>query len=149
TDLYVAGVNRNFLYHNNRDGTFSDVTEKAGVTGISVSGKKPWSVSAAWLDFDNDGFLDLFVVNYLDWSFATNKLCGDPGRRLTCSPALYKGLPNLLYRNNGDGTFADVSASSGIDKHIGKGMGIAIADYDDNGFTDVFVANDNERNFLF
>jgi hypothetical protein len=148
-DLYVAGVNRNLLYHNNGDGTFGEVTEKAGVTGILASREKPWSVAAAWFDYNNDGFLDLFVVNYLDWSWTNNKLCGDPGKRLTCSPTLYKGLPNLLYRNNGDGTFTDVSTASGVGKHIGKGMGVAIADYDDNGFTDVFVANDNERNFLF
>ncbi len=148
TDLYVTGVNRNILYHNNRDGTFTDVTEKAGVTGI-FGGKKLWSVSAAWIDYDNDGLLDLFVTNYLEWSPENSRVCGLPGKRLSCPPSLYKGESNILYHNNGDGTFTDVSAASGIAECIGKGMGVAIADYDGDGWTDIFVANDNERNFLF
>jgi enediyne biosynthesis protein E4 len=148
TDLYVTGVNRNILYHNNRDGTFTDVTQKAGVTGIS-GGKKLWSVSAAWVDYDNDGLLDLFVTNYLDWTPENSRVCGAPGKRLSCLPSLYKGEPNILYHNNGDGTFTDVSDATGITKCIGKGMGVAIADFDDDGWTDIFVANDNERNFLF
>ncbi len=149
TDLYVTGVNRNILYHNNGDGTFSDVTTQAGVSGKGASGKKPWSVAAAWLDYDNDGLLDLFVVDYLDWSMSQNQVCGDPDKRLSCSPEIYKGLPNHLYHNNGDGTFTDVSAATGIANHIGKGMSIAIADYDGDGFTDIFVTNDKEPNFLF
>jgi len=148
TDLYVTGVNRNILYHNNHDGTFTDVTQKAGVTGVFGS-KKLWSVSAAWIDYDNDGLLDLFVANYLDWSPENSRVCGAPGRRLSCPPSMYKGEPNLLYHNNGDGTFTDVSAATGIANSIGKGMGVAIADYDGDGWTDIFVANDNERNFLF
>ena len=148
-DLFVAGVNRNILYHNNRDGTFSDVTQRAGVAGLDESGKKLWSVGAAWLDYDNDGRLDLFVSNYLDWSPENSHVCGEPGKRLSCSPALYKGTHNFLYHNNGDGTFTDVSRATGIAQHIGKGMGVAVADYDGDGFIDVFVANDNERNFLF
>ena len=88
-------------------------------------------------------------MNYLDWSFAKNKLCGDPGKRLSCSPALYDGLPNMLYRNNADGTFTDVSTEAGIAAHIGKGMSAAIADYDEDGRPDIFVTNDSERNFLF
>jgi enediyne biosynthesis protein E4 len=148
-DLYVTGYNRNFLYHNNGDGTFTDVTEKAGVAGVSANGKKLWGISAAWLDYDNDGRLDLFVTNYLDWSFATSRVCGTPGKRLSCSPTLYKGQPNILYHNNGDGTFTDVSETTGIAKYIGKGMGVAIADYNSDGWMDIFVANDNERNFLF
>jgi enediyne biosynthesis protein E4 len=148
-DLYVTGYNRNFLYHNNGDGTFTDVTQKAGVTGVSSSGKKLWGIAAAWVDYDNDGKLDLFVTNYLDWSFANSKVCGAPGKRLSCSPTLYKGEPNILYHNNGDGTFTDVSDSMGISQHIGKGMGVAIADYNDDGWMDIFVANDNDRNFLF
>jgi hypothetical protein len=147
-DIFVAGVDRNILYHNNRDGTFADVTEKAGVSGVS-NGKKPWSVGAAWLDYDNDGLLDLFLSNYLDWAMEKNVLCGAEGMRLSCSPALYQGLPNSLYRNNGDGTFKEVSASTGVSAYIGKGMGLAVADLDDDGFPDVIVANDNERNFLF
>ena len=103
----------------------------------------------AWVDYDSDGHLDLFVVNYLDWSFAKNQLCGDAGKRLSCSPALYDGLPNMLYRNNGDGTFTDVSTEAGIADHIGKGMSAAVADYDADGRPDIFVTNDSERNFLF
>ncbi len=148
TDLYVTGVNRNVLYHNNKDGTFTDVTQKAGVTGTS-GGKKLWSVAAAWVDYDNDGLLDLFVTNYLAWSPENSRVCGPPGKRLSCPPSLYKGEPNILYHNNGDGTFTDVSVATGIAKCIGKGMGVAIADYDGDGWTDIFVANDNERNFLF
>src|SRR5713101_6879185 len=148
-DIYVTGVNRNTLYHNNGDGTFTDVTERAGVAGIGPNGKKLWSVSAAWIDYDNDGRLDLFVSNYLNWSFETSKVCGPPGRRLSCSPTVYKGEPNFLYHNNGDGTFTDVSAATGIAEHIGKGMGVAIADYNADGWMDIFVANDNQRNFLF
>jgi hypothetical protein len=148
-DLYVTGYNRNILYHNNGDGTFTDVTGKAGVTGVSSSGKKLWGIAAAWIDFDNDGKLDLFVTNYLDWSFATSRVCGAPGKRLSCSPTLYKGEPNILYHNNGDGTFTDVSESMSISQYIGKGMGVAIADFNDDGWMDIFVANDNDRNFLF
>ena len=148
-DLYVVGFNHNTLYHNNGDGTFTDVTAKAGVAGLSFTGKKLWGVAAAWVDYDNDGKLDLFISNYLDWSFANSKVCGAPGRRISCSPTLYKGTPDILYHNNGDGTFTDVSEAMGISSHIGKGMGIAIADYDGDGWMDIFVANDNYRNFLF
>jgi len=149
TDLYVTGVNRNILYHNNGNGTFSDVTSHAGVSGTDANGRKLWSVGAAWFDYNNDGYLDLFVANYLDWSAANSKLCGEEGKRLSCSPGMYAGLPNILYRNNGDGTFTNVSAASGIGDQIGKGMSVAIADYDGDGFMDIFVANDQQRNFLF
>ncbi|HEY1803102.1 MAG TPA: CRTAC1 family protein [Terracidiphilus sp.] len=149
TDLYVTGVNRNFLYHNNGDGTFTDVTEHAGVTAITAAGKKMWSVSAAWVDYDNDGRLDLFVDSYLDWTPENNKVCGPPGRRLSCHPNLYDGQASFLYHNNGDGTFTDVSAKMGISEHIGKGMGIAIADFNGDGWMDIFVANDKVANFLF
>jgi hypothetical protein len=147
-DVYVTGVNRNILYHNNHDGTFTDVTARAAVSGVS-GGKKQLSVSAAWVDYDNDGYLDLFVTDYLDWSAETSKVCGVPGKRLTCPPSLYTGEASILYRNNGDGTFTDVSVPTGIAGQIGKGMGVAIADYDGDGWMDIFVANDNERNFLF
>ena len=148
TDLYVTGINRNILYRNNHDGTFSDVTERAGVAGVA-DGKKLLGVSAAWVDYDNDGRLDLFVTNYLDWSPENSKICGEPGKRLSCPPSLYAGQPNILYHNNGDGTFTDVSAAMGIGGEIGKGMGVAVADYDGDGWMDIFVANDNQRNFLF
>ncbi|HSV90828.1 MAG TPA: CRTAC1 family protein [Nitrospiraceae bacterium] len=149
TDLYVTGINHNILYRNNHDGTFTDITEKAGVSGVNSSGKKLFSISAAWIDYDNDGHLDLFVTNYLDWSPETSKVCGLPGKRLSCPPSLYPGEPNILYHNNGDGTFTDVSESTGIAGQIGKGMGVAVADYDGDGWMDIFVANDNARNFLF
>jgi hypothetical protein len=149
TDLYVTGINHNILYRNNHDGTFTDVTERAGVSGMNSAGKKLLSVSAAWIDYDNDGRLDLFVTNYLDWSPETSKICGLPGKRLSCPPSLYSGEPNILYHNNGDGTFTDVSESTGIAGQIGKGMGVAVADYDADGWMDIFVANDNARNFLF
>lgn len=149
TDLYVAGVNRNILFRNSGDGTFTDVTVKAGVTGAIP--EKRWSISAGWFDYDNDGRLDLFVVNYCKWSPTGDPYCGLPkqGYRCYCHPKHYEGLPNTLYHNNGDGTFTDVSDSAGISAHIGKGMGVAFADYDDDGRPDVFVANDTVRNFLF
>src|SRR3984893_16963475 len=125
------------------------MTFKAGVQDVSPTGKKLWGVAAAWVDYDNDGKLDLFVTNYLDWSFETSRVCGAPGKRLSCSPTFYKGEPNILYHNNGDGTFTDVSAAMGIGGEIGKGMGVAVADYDGDGWMDIFVANDNERNYLF
>lgn len=146
TDLFVASLNSRILYRNLGGCRFEDATESAG---LEIAGDEPWSVAAAWLDYDNDGWLDLFVVNYLDWSWDTNRVCGDPGRRLSCSPAHYKGLPNMLYRNKGDGTFADASRGSGIGAHVGKGMSAGIADFDDDGFTDIFVTNDSVRNFLF
>jgi hypothetical protein len=148
TDIYVTGVNQNILYHNNGNGTFTDVTAHAGVSGIS-NGKKMLSVSAAWIDYDNDGRLDLFVTNYLDWTPQNSKVCGPVGKRLSCPPSMYVGEPNILYHNNGDGTFTDVSKEIGIAAQVGKGMGVAIADYDGDGWMDIFVANDNERDFLF
>ena len=110
-----------------------------------------WSVAAGWFDYDNDGRLDLFVVNYVDWTPQRNKFCGDQGRglRVYCHPKHYAGLPNALYRNRGDGTFEDVSEPSGIARHIGKGMSVAFADYDDDGFADVMVTNDAVPNYLF
>jgi hypothetical protein len=149
TDFYVTGLDHNTLYHNNGNGTFTDVTEHARVTGATAAGKKLLSVSAAWLDYDNDGRLDLFVTNYLDWTPENSKVCGAVGKRLSCPPSLYPGEPGILYHNNGDGTFTDVSAEMGISTQIGKGMGVAIGDYDSDGWMDIFVANDNERNFLF
>ncbi len=149
-DIYVVSVTKNQLFRNNRDGTFSDVTEKAGVPGGVLNGKKMWSVSAAWLDYNNDGHLDLFVSNYCRWDVNKDPWCGpSPTVRAYCHPKNYPPLPDTLYRNNGDGTFTDVSAEAGLNPHAGKGMGAAIADYDGDGFMDVFVANDNHPNFLF
>src|SRR5712692_10454518 len=149
TDLYVTGVNRNVLYRNERGARFVDVTERAGVAGLGAGGKKLWSVGAASLKYNNDGDLDLFVANYLDWSPENNRICGAEGKRLGCSPTYYEGLPNLLYRNDGAGRFTDVSGSTGIAAHVGRGMSVAVADADGDGFADVFVANDQLRNFLF
>ncbi len=145
-DLFVTGVRENMLYRNRGDGTFEDVTQKAGLRGDGT-----WSVAAGWFDYDRDGLLDLFVVRYVKWDPAKEPYCGDPrpGYRAYCHPRLYEPLPNALYRNQGDGTFRDVSAESGIGAHRGKGMGVAFADYDHDGFPDVFVANDTEPNFLF
>jgi hypothetical protein len=115
-----------------------------------LDGKKMWSVGAGWFDYDKDGWLDLFVSNYCKWEVNKDPVCLAGGRlRAYCSPNLYEPLPNTLYRNNGDGTFTDVSKQVGIDKDFGKGMGVAFNDYDGDGFLDVFVANDNAPNFLF
>jgi enediyne biosynthesis protein E4 len=146
-DLFVTGFNRNQLFHNNGDGTFTDRTEKAGVSGVQKKGK-PWSVAAGWIDYDNNGLLDLFVVNYLDYSLATAHSCKTGNIVDYCSPNEYRGTPNMLYRNNGDGTFTDVSQQSRISQYSGKGMGVAFADYDGDGFTDIFVSNDSIPNFL-
>lgn len=147
-DLYVTGFNCNQLFHNNGDGTFSDVTEKAGVSGIVAGHGKSWSVAAGWIDYNNDGLLDLFVVNYLDYSISTAHSCQTDSIIDYCSPNEYSGTPNILYQNRGDGTFTDVSHQSHISKYAGKGMGVAFADYDDDGFTDIFVSNDTFPNFL-
>lgn len=149
-DIYVVNVTANHLFRNNGDGTFTDVAPKAGVASPMLNGKKMWSVSAAFLDYDNDGQLDLFVSNYCKWEVNKDPWCGpSPKLRAYCHPKNYEPLPDTLYRNNGDGTFADVSAAVGIDKHTGKGMGAAIGDFDGDGFMDIFVANDNHPNFLF
>jgi hypothetical protein len=147
-DLYVTGVNRNQLFHNNGDGTFTDVTAKAGVSGVIPGYGKAWSITAGWFDYNNDGHLDLFVVNYLDYNMKTAKLCGTQGMPAYCSPVDFLGTPNILYRNNGDGTFTDVSQQSHISRYVGKGMGISFADYDNDGFTDVFISNDTFQNYL-
>jgi len=149
-DIYVLNVGKNQLFRNNHDGTFTDVTDQAGVGGGTLDGKKMWSVSAAWVDYNNDGLLDLFVSNYCKWEVNKDPVCSPrPGIRAYCHPNYYGNLPNTLYRNNGDGTFTDVSAETGIAKYSGKGMGAVIADYDGDGFMDIFVANDNRPNFLF
>jgi hypothetical protein len=144
TDLFVGGVNRNILYRNKGDGTFEDVTVKAG-----LAGPQRWSVGGGWFDFDSDGWLDLFVVNYCAWDPAKEQPCLARGERIYCHPRHYAGRPNALYRNNGDGSFTDVSVASGIAAHVGKGMAAAFFDYDRDGKLDVFVTNDAAPNFLF
>jgi len=145
-DLYVTGYGRAILYHNNGDGTFTDVTAKAG-----VADEGQWSSSAGWFDFDHDGWLDLVVANYLDWSPQNNPWCGDkaPGYRSYCSPNNYRGLKTRLYRNNHDGTFTDVSDKSGVSAPESKGMGVVLFDFNHDGWTDIAMANDTWPNFLF
>jgi hypothetical protein len=144
-DIYVTGFGGNTLYRNNGNGTFTDVTKKAGVAAGG------WSASAGFFDYDNDGKLDIFVTRYVDWTFKTNRYCGEkrPGFRAYCHPDNYDGVTNILYHNNGDGTFTDVSAKAGIANPNGKGLGVAFADYDGDGFTDIFVANDSVQCFLY
>ncbi len=149
-DIYVASVTGNHLYHNNHDGTFSDVTEKAHVGGGLYQGRKMWSAAAGWFDYNNDGRLDLFLSNYCRWEVNKDPMCLNGGRlRAYCHPKFYEPLPSTLYRNNGDGTFTDVSEETGIAKRLGKGMGVSFNDYDGDGYTDIFVANDNMPNSLF
>ena len=149
-DIFLANVTGNQLFHNNGDGTFTDVTAKAGLSGAKLNGKKMWSVGAGWFDYNNDGKLDLFVVNYCVWEVNRDPVCLlKEGVRGFCHPKLYAPLHNTLYRNNGDGTFTDVSAETGIAQAFGKGMSVAFADYDGDGFLDAFVANDTTPNFLF
>ncbi|MDA2930832.1 CRTAC1 family protein, partial [Acidobacteria bacterium AH-259-O06] len=145
TDLFVTTFGRNLLYRNAGDGTFVDETDRAGVTGGE------WSSSAAFLDYDGDGDLDLFVARYVDFDFDRAFTCGDPARgvRAYCHPDVYDGLPSLLYGNNGDGTFSNVSEKTGIGAHVGKSLGVVAADLDDDGRIDLYVANDSIRNFLF
>lgn len=149
-DLFVTGVHANTLYHNNCDGTFTDVTKKAGLDkSIDPEYGPLWSVAAAWVDVNNDGLLDLFIVNYMQWSYTDKPLCMTQGIADYCHPRFYKGLPNQLFLNQGDGTFKDVSKEWGIRSQVGKGMGVGVADYDLDGKPDLFVANDAEYNFLF
>ena len=149
-DIFLANVTGNQLFHNNGDGTFTDVTAKAGLAGAEMDGKKMWSVGAGWFDYNNDGKLDLFVVNYCVWEVNKDPYCHVKGGvRGYCHPKLYASLHNSLYRNNGDGTFTDVSNETGISAHMGKGMSVSFADYDGDGFLDAFVANDTTPGFLF
>jgi enediyne biosynthesis protein E4 len=141
-DLYVTSYGKNILYHNNGDGTFADVTAKAGVAGGG------WSVSAGFFDYDNDGKLDLFVTRYMDWDTKHSKDCGG-NYHTYCPPEAFPATTNILYHNNGDGTFTDVSQRSGIAAKKGRALGVAFADYDGDGFTDIFVANDGMQQYLF
>jgi hypothetical protein len=145
-DLYVTGYGRAILYHNNGDGTFTNVTAKAG-----VGDEGQWSTSAAWFDFDNDGWLDLVVLNYLEWTPKNNLWCGEekPGYRSYCSPNEYRGQRIRLYHNNHDGTFTDVSAKSGVGVPEAKGLGVVTADFTGSGRQDIAIANDTWPNFLF
>ena len=140
-DLYVTNFGPNVLYHNDGQGVFSDVTSRAGV-GSALLG-----ASCAFADIDTDGDVDLFVTNYVDPD--SSKICGDARARAYCRPDVYSGVPSTLYRNNGDGTFTDVTRASGLDRADGKGLGVVFTDYDGDGRADLFVANDLTRNFLY
>jgi len=145
-DLYVTGFGENHLYHNNGDGTFTDVTQTLAVGGGG------WSTSAGWIDFDRDGRLDLFVVRYLVWDFENGSIeCGDtrPGFRAYCHPDNFKGVSNILYHQKSNGRFEDVSAKVRIADPNGKGLGVAFADFDNDGWSDIFVANDSVRQSLY
>jgi hypothetical protein len=149
-DLFVVGVHGNQLYHNNGDGTFTDVTRKAGLAGPGSPGRPAWSVAACWIDYDNDGRLDLFISNYCDWEPGTDPICGGMAdqSRAYCHPDKYRAQPMQLYHNNGDGTFTEITAKQGMPELLGKGMGVAMADFAGDGYPGLFVANDNARNLL-
>ncbi len=154
-DLYVTNYGRNAFYRNREDGTFAERAQAAGVADPR------WSTSAAFFDYDNDGDLDLYVVNYLDLTTDTNRLCGGAvassgaalrvpaGQRTYCSPRRYNGAPDALFRNEGDGQFAEMAQVSGVFSPFGKGLGVAAADFDLDGYLDVYVANDGTRNFFY
>jgi enediyne biosynthesis protein E4 len=144
-DLLVTSLGGNTLYHNNGDGTFTDVTAKAGVAGGG------WCTGACFVDYDRDGRLDLVVTRYVEWNFSSNVYCGlhRPGYRDYCHPDQFKPISHLVYHNNGDGTFTDVSKQSGIGASLGKGLGIAINDFDQDGWPDIVVANDSFPEQLF
>jgi enediyne biosynthesis protein E4 len=145
-DLYVTGYGENHLYHNNGDGTFTELTKKLGVAGGG------WSTSAGWIDYDRDGRLDLFVARYLDWDFEKGSIrCGDarPDSHAYCHPDNFKGATNILYHQKPDGTFEDVSEKAGFADPSGKALGVAFADFDNDGFMDIFVANDSVRQSLY
>jgi hypothetical protein len=144
-DLYVTSVGPNVLYHNNGDGTFTDVTRTAGV------GSSSWGTSCAFADFDRDGYLDLFVTNYVAADAKRSPFCGNAltRTRFYCHPLNFDPLPSIVYHNNGDGTFTDVSVESGVGAYRGNGLGVVVGDFDDDGWPDVFVANDSTPNFLF
>ena len=148
-DIFVAGVHHNTLYHNNGDGTFTDVTAKAGLDKPDPQYGPLWSVGAAWIDVNNDGLLDLVVINYLQWDGAHEPDCEGYGHREYCHPKFYKPTPNQLFINNGDGTFRDASVEAGFRAHPGKGMGVAMADAELTGKMDLIIPNDKLMNSYF
>jgi len=149
-DLFVAGVHENFLYRNNGDGTFSDVTKLAGLQSPGSLGRPAWAVGACWIDYDNDGKLDLFISNYCDCQSGTEPICGGMAdqARAYCHPDEYHAEPMQLFRNNGDGTFTEVTRKQGLPDLLGKGMGLTVADFAGDGQPGIFIANDNARNLL-
>jgi hypothetical protein len=145
-DLFICSAGKNVLYHNNGNGTFTDVTAASGIGGKPAD---TLSVAAAWFDYDNDGLLDLIVSNYTFWSPQTDIRCSMGSHEYYCDPRRYKSVPPRLYHNLGHGKFEDVTEKSGLAKSPGKGMGISIADFNNDGLPDVFIANDTEPNSLF
>jgi len=145
-DLYVSGYRRSLLYRNNGKGGFEDVTDKAG-----VGDRGDWATAAGWFDYDRDGRLDLLVANYVKYDMDHNVVCGDPtpAKRAYCHPDSFPGTPARLYRNNGDGTFSDVTAAARLGNPDGKSLAVALADLDGDGWTDIFIANDTQRNFVY
>jgi hypothetical protein len=148
-DLFVTGLNQNTLYRNCGDGKFEDVTNKSGLAAPERKNGPMWSVSAGWFDFDNDGYLDLFVSSYVAWTPDADHCWMEGGQPFYCHPRVYRPLPNRLFHNNHDGTFMDVSEASGIARSLGKAMGVAFGDFNRDGLVDIFVANDSMQNFLF
>jgi enediyne biosynthesis protein E4 len=142
-DLYVTGYPSSALFHNNGDGTFTDVTYRAGVKNAGR-----WAASAAWFDYDRDGYLDLVVTNYVQFSFSEPKKCEVNGMRSYCEQKAYTGMPLTLYHNNGDGTFTDVSERSGLAKLVGRALGVVAIDVNGDGWPDLFVARDASPNLL-
>ena len=142
-DLYVTGYPTSALFHNNGNGTFTDITDKAG-----VSNRGKWAASAAWFDYDRDGRLDLIVTNYVRFSFDDPKKCEVNGTRSYCEQIAYQGVPLTLYHNNGDGTFSDVTAAAGLDKLPGRALGVVTIDVNDDGWPDLFIARDASPNLL-
>ena len=145
-DLFICSIGRNALYHNNGDGTFTDVTAASGIGGKPAD---TLSIAAAWFDYDNDGLLDLIVSNYTIWSPKSDARCMMNDRDFYCDPRRYPSVPHRLYHNLGHGKFADVTAKAGFAAAPGKGMGVSIADFNDDGWMDVFIANDTEPNSIF
>ncbi len=145
SDIFITSYGRCVLYHNNGNGTFTDVTEKAGLAAPG------WTTSAVWFDYDNDGRLDLFVCSFVEFGLNKQIFCGDNkiGRRFYCIPRVFKPTPSMLFHNNGDGTFTEVSSGTAIQKALGKGLGVVATDVNDDGMMDLFVANDTVQNFLF
>ena len=142
-DLYVTNFGTNIFFHNNGDGTFTDVTTRTG------TGDARWGASCAFVDYDNDSFLDLYVTNYVKYTIESDQVCMNKGVRVYCDPRLYEGELDILYHNNGDGTFTDVTESAGFSGATGRGLALAWGDYDDDGDMDAYIANDADQNFLY
>ena len=142
-DLYVTNFGANVFFRNNGDGTFADITIETG------TGDTRWGASCAFVDYDNDSFLDLYVTNYVKYTIESDQVCMNKGVRVYCDPRLYEGELDILYQNNGDGTFTDVTESAGFSKATGRGLALAWGDYDDDGDMDVYIANDADQNFLY